>query len=209
MEKSVKNCDLNKLESQPPKRLYNYKHKQRGVALMEWAIALGLMGVAATAVISWQKNATDAQMVNDTVQTVVNTATKARSLFGIANDFTGLNTIENWNNAGLVKSPFVWDATNTKILDPWGHDVVVAANTSEFGMQIGGANLGKETCVDLVKGISKFSHQLQVGDSASLASGLTVTADNQVKSVSTDTPNPVAIATGCSETSPVIVFTIK
>ena len=195
---------MNSMLSGPSRRT-----RVRGFTLVEIMVAIAIIGVGIAGVLYYQSRAEVSQQAADATKTITAMASKIKAYYKPTNTYAQV-TAANLNKMNLVADPLSWNGTNA--LDPWNNTMTIAGGTTTFILSIGGSttSLDKEACTAVATSLKDVATVIRVGGTTtpvtlntSGGTAGTVTGGNLFKG-GTTTGDLTALATGCSDTNPVI-----
>src|SRR5471030_111452 len=186
------------------------KQSMAGFTLIEIMIALAITGVGTAVVLAYQSNASTGQDTQNAVNTVQTMMGKTHSYIGSSGTYFGMSAAMV-NTVASTLSPLVWDGTN--IRDPNGNIMNWIGNASgaaaSYVVTYGGATkpITKEACAQFASGFLQGADAIYVGGTTTpvtTTNGI-AGAGNAYKTA-LGVVNAANLATGCADTSPVVVI---
>lgn len=178
--------------------------RQAGVTMVEVIIWVVIAAVVALGALQLFRMAKSSISAADTAEKTIVLAAGIQRMWG-AQPFTNV-TAQEVNKVNAIQPPLTYDGTNMQ--DPYGNVMLLTGSQNTFAMTLGGATapLSQDDCATIATRMAAFAIKVNVGSSASAASGL-VTGGNAYKNGATTTVT--GMTTGCSEASPVVAVEFR
>ncbi|AYV21021.1 type 4 pilus major pilin [Vibrio mediterranei] len=130
------------------------KNNQKGIALLEMIIAIGIIGIITAAVVALATKAFDEQKKKDTISKISEITTTVQQLYSNAPSYLGLTDADL--NADLLKNPYG---------GAFKLNVGEVSGTAAGGFSIEIKGLSPDQCVQLLSAIGKNFLYAKVGAS--------------------------------------------
>ncbi|KFA99300.1 Toxin coregulated pilin precursor [Vibrio mediterranei] len=132
-----------------------HKNKQKGIALLEMIIAIGIIGIITAAVVALSSSAFAEQKMKDTISNISQLTTTIQRAYSNANSYNGLAASDFSDD--LKKNPYGGSFNISKS---------AIGSNADAGFTIGIGGLDVDTCVDLLQSIGKNYYFAKVAAAA-------------------------------------------
>ena len=184
----------------------NRKKIRGAFGLVELLIVLAIVGAGLVLMLNRSDRADRISAANELAEDVPIMVSKIKGLAGASNSYTSV-TAQRLSQWSVLPAKIKWDGA--ALNDPFGNAMTVNGNTNTFAITIGGATaaLDQEVCSTVASRLAGGANAVRIGTAATATSG-TISGGNVYKAVG-GTPDAAALATGCSEATPVIAFQFR